>query len=125
MRFEIHAQGKETRYEVESFYRWMALDFKTSRQCHLTTENRSASTGDMGGAFDTVTAITDQLTALANLTIAYLTWRATRPQNARTAISARIETESASIELSGLSEQQVRTIVNELTQDSTENENGS
>lgn len=122
------AQGLQLRAEVKesggqayinSLYEWLTDDDDAFRAAQIVTLKSNEQPGEMTGSFDTVVALTEQVTALGSLILAYLTWRkaiSPSPESDQS-ITVRVDVNGTSIEMSGLTETQIVALVESLRQD--------
>ncbi|WAZ26528.1 hypothetical protein STRCI_008111 [Streptomyces cinnabarinus] len=68
---------------LRSLGAWLRADPEVARAASVTLTRSSAAPEDMGGAFDAIQVVFDDAVSLANLLIAYGTWRSTRTHRTR------------------------------------------
>ncbi|MGR3933232.1 effector-associated constant component EACC1 [Streptomyces sp. BRA346] len=116
LRFEASAADVGDFDALASLHQWMAQDIGANNRISLHKSEARPSRGEMSGGFETITAITDQLISLANLALAYLTWRiASRATpDGTTSLQVRIEVNGANIEIASMTDDQLRELVERL-----------
>lgn len=100
---------------LTSLYAWLLEDAGTSEAVSIETISRKNDT-EMAGALETVLAIADQSVNLANLVLAYLTWRSTFRLDASRSNATRVTTEvnGVTLHIDGMSDEQLRELINSL-----------
>jgi hypothetical protein len=64
--------------DIRSLAAWLREDPDVSRDVSVELMAQSARPGDQGGAFDVIQLVFTDAVGLANVLVAYATWRATR-----------------------------------------------
>jgi len=108
--------GDDTQEEVASLHNWLLQDADIAGDVLIEELESSRKSGEMAGSFDTILAVTGQAISFANLLIAYLTWRSTRPTQRRDQISVQISIEGNTINIQGMNETQIHSLIERLQQ---------
>lgn len=86
MELKIHVTGDEGGLGLTSLYQWLIQDPDVRQSADLRLEPAAGETGEMGIAFDAITAIVSNGIALGSLIVAYMTWRDSRVKSPQVSI---------------------------------------
>ncbi|GAA3020270.1 effector-associated constant component EACC1 [Streptosporangium longisporum] len=76
----VNMSGSEAEEELRSFYRWLQDDEDVRRHARVSVRQSSPRESEMGSALEAIDLVLSNGFELANFTLAYLAWRATRRQ---------------------------------------------
>ncbi|WP_067460000.1 effector-associated constant component EACC1 [Actinomadura macra] len=111
MEIRLRLDGDDGR-ELLSLYRWLRQDPDVTRNGRVSLVPTASRPGEMGGAYEAVSAQIGHVIALAGLIIAYRGWSDTRRKDRRPV--ARIERDGVAVELEGASADDVRRVAQAL-----------
>jgi hypothetical protein len=109
LRIRIH--DDEDGNALVSLHRWLAQDQDVTRWAAVNLISESGGQGDMGAAFDAITAVVSNSIGLGSLVIAYLSWRDSRSHPS----AATIEHERVVINITDISPENVGRLVEALS----------
>ncbi|MFI6511666.1 hypothetical protein ACIBCT_29025 [Streptosporangium sp. NPDC050855] len=79
----IDMTGSEAEEELRSFYRWLQDDEDVRRHARVSLRQSSPRESEMGSALEAIDLVLSNGFELANFTLAYIAWRATRRQKTK------------------------------------------
>lgn len=85
MLIQIRVPG-DSDQELISFHAWLVAEPDVRQHARILLVPSEPARGHMGTAFEVIQLITDSGFQAANLALAYLGWRATRPRGTRVTI---------------------------------------
>ena len=118
------AADPEALESLSSLYEWLEHDVDPSDDVTVECTTHSRHDGGMAGSFDTIIAISGQVASFANVILAYLTWRSVATQNSDVTASLRVRAEinGSSLEIDGLSDAQLKDLIESLRGQSDSNQ---